>query len=159
MKKSLYLITTVIALTSCGSSYEVAQQNGNERFSETTSYNSAFHPITTIESANDYDLEIAKESVTYTIDISTPEGQLKLKGATKRQAADKALTEAIIANRCAAIINPQYDFLIDGDDILRVTLFGFPAFYKNRPKEDPVIETVTTTKTTTTTTKAKKKKK
>ena len=63
-------------------------------------------------------------------------------------------------NRCSLIVNPKYTFLKDGKKILRVTVSGQPAYYKNarlKPQaqyqeaeeEEEVIETTTTTTTTT----------
>lgn len=86
------------------------------------------------ESINRYDLDVDPEGITYTIDISTSEGQLKLNGITLDQAKKLALEEAAIKNNCARIISPKFSHLKKGKQILRVTVFGFPARYKNSQK-------------------------
>ena len=88
-------------------------------------------PKTSINSFNDYDLDIASEGITYTIDISTPEGRTRLKGLSLREAEELVLTEAIIKYNCALLVNPQYTNLTRGKNVLRITVFGFPAKYRN----------------------------
>jgi len=82
-------------------------------------------------SVNDVNLEIATEPITYTIDISTDEGRLKLSKLSLPQANSLALREAVMMYRCAKIVNPQYTQLMKGKQVLRVTVYGFPAVYKN----------------------------
>lgn len=86
------------------------------------------------ESINRFDLDVDPQGITYTIDISTQEGQLKLKGLSLEQAKKLALEEAAIKNNCARIISPKFSHLKKGKQILRVTVFGFPARYKNSQK-------------------------
>ncbi len=38
---------------------------------------------------------------------------------------------AVMMNRCAKLVNPQYTQLMKGKQVLRVTVYGFPAVYKN----------------------------
>ena len=83
-------------------------------------------------SVNDVNLEIASEPITYTIDISTDEGRLKLHKLSLPAAKSLALREAVMMNRCAKIVNPQYTQLMKGKQVLRVTVYGFPAVYKNK---------------------------
>ena len=82
-------------------------------------------------SVNDVNLIIAQEPITYSIDISTDEGRLKLRKLSLAQAKSLALREAVMTNRCAKIVNPQYTQLMKGKQVLRVTVYGFPAVYKN----------------------------
>lgn len=86
------------------------------------------------ESINRYDLDVDPQGITYTIDISTQEGKVKLNGLSLEQAKKLALEEAAIKNNCARIISPKFSHLKKGKQILRVTVFGFPARYKNSPK-------------------------
>lgn len=86
------------------------------------------------ESINRYDLDIDTEGITYTIDISTQEGKLKLNGLSLAQAQQLALEEAAIKHNCARIISPKFSHLKKGKQILRITVFGFPARYKNSQK-------------------------
>lgn len=88
--------------------------------------------VTTItHSVNDYDLDVDAQGITYTIDISTPEGRIKLHKISLKQAQALALQEAAIKNNCARIVSPKFSYLKKGKQILRVTVFGFPARYKN----------------------------
>lgn len=86
------------------------------------------------ESINRYDLDVDPQGITYTIDISTQEGKIKLNGLSLSQAQQLALEEAAIKNNCARIISPKFSHLKKGKQILRVTVFGFPARYKNSQK-------------------------
>lgn len=86
------------------------------------------------ESINRFDLDVDPQGITYTIDISTHEGQIKLKDLSLDQAKKLALEEAAIKNNCARIISPKFSHLKKGKQILRVTVFGFPARYKNSEK-------------------------
>ena len=90
---------------------------------------------TTTESDNEYDLDISKEPVEYTIDISTAEGRQLLNKMSLRQAEQLVLRECIMKHKCGTIFNPQYTHLKKGKRILRITVFGFPAWYKNKEKE------------------------
>ncbi len=83
-------------------------------------------------SVNDVNLEIASDPITYTIDISTDEGRLKLSKLSLSEAKSLALREAVMMNRCAKIVNPQYTQLMKGKRVLRVTVYGFPAVYRNQ---------------------------
>ena len=83
-------------------------------------------------SVNDVNLEIASEPITYSIDISTDEGRLKLRKLSLPAAKSLALREAVMMNRCAKLVNPQYTQLMKGKQVLRVTVYGFPAVYKNK---------------------------
>ena len=97
------------------------------------SNNSYRAPRTYIESVNDYALDIEPDGVTYTIDISTPEGAAKLDKISLKDAEDLALTEAVIKYNCAMLVNPQFTNLMNGKRVLRITVFGFPARYRARP--------------------------
>lgn len=86
-------------------------------------------------SVNDVNLEIATEPITYSIDISTDEGRLKLRKLSLPQARSLALREAVMMNRCAKLVNPQYTQLIKGKHVLRITVYGFPAVYRNSTEQ------------------------
>lgn len=86
------------------------------------------------ESYNRMDLNVDPNGVTYTIDISTPEGRIKLENQTLASAKKLALEEAAIKNNCARIISPKFSHLMKGKHVLRITVFGFPARYKNSQK-------------------------
>lgn len=126
MKKVL-LTALVITLAAFG--FESCRS-----FSGALSENAHIAPRTSVTSFNEYDLNVSGQSVTYTIDISTTDGASKLKGLSLKEAQNLALTEAVMKNNCAMLINPQYTHLNKGKRILRITVFGFPAYYKNQPK-------------------------
>lgn len=164
MKKVIISLAVIaLALTSCSKGVHKIFEGGSGSSINENGYQL---PITGIESINIADLELSNDFITYTIDISTPEGQTKLNGINEKQAKELALAEASIVNRCSLIVNPKYTFLKDGKKILRVTVSGQPAYYKNarlKPQQqyqevEEEVETTTTTTTTTTTKKPKKSK-
>lgn len=159
MKKILLASAVIaVALTGCSKGVHKVFEGGSGGSINENGYQL---PVTGIESINIADLELSDDFITYTIDISTPEGQTKLNGINEKQAKELALTEASIVNRCSLIVNPKYTFLKDGKKILRVTVSGQPAYYKNarlKPQAqyqeaEEEVEVVETTTTTTTTTK------
>ncbi len=83
-------------------------------------------------SYNELTMDLAPDAITYTIDVSTPDGKAKLHKLSLRQAEDLALTEALMKNNCAALFNPQFTHLKKGKKVLRVTVYGFPARYKHK---------------------------
>jgi hypothetical protein len=87
---------------------------------------------TLMTSENEYDLDVSQEPITYTLDVSTPLGAAKLKKLTLKQAEDLVKREAIMKYKCGTLVNPQYTYLAKGKRILRVTVYGFPAMYKNK---------------------------
>lgn len=155
MKRSClcYLALMLIMIVSISCKMIVPSVGSHEQ-------NSAVTVKPKIESYNEYTMELDPDGVTYTIDISTNEGKLKLKDLTLLEAEQLAVVECLIKYNCATLFNPQYTHLKKGKDILRVTVFGFPARYKRTPPtqdiEEEYIEeteeaperTVTKTKTT-----------
>lgn len=138
------------ALSSCSTTRTTSlEQNGSTTVApEVISY-------------NELTMDLDPTGVTYTIDISTREGALKLNKITLHEAQKLALTECLMKYNCATLFNPQFTHLKDGKKILRVTVFGFPARYKRINTETAVDtesveesttvdgKTETTTKTTT----------
>lgn len=86
----------------------------------------------TIVSYNELTMDLDPEPITYVIDISTEAGRAKLNKLTLDEACDLALIEAIMTNKCATIFNPQYTHLVQSGNVLRVTLYGYPARYKKK---------------------------
>lgn len=80
----------------------------------------------------DYDLLPVGDRITYTIDISTPEGKQKLSNITLEQAKVLAETEAARKYNCDRLIDPRFDFLRNGKRILRITVDGRPGVYRTR---------------------------
>ncbi len=97
-----------------------------------TSLNAYSTVTPSIESYNKLTMDLDKEPITYTIDISTTQGKLKLNKLTLDEAKELALVEAIMVNQCATLFNPQYTHLVKGNHVLRVTVYGYPARYKEK---------------------------
>jgi len=83
-------------------------------------------------SYNNYDLVPVGDRITYTIDISTPEGKQKLYKLTLEEAQRLAETEASRKYNCDRLIDPRFDYLKKGKRILRITIDGRPGNYKTR---------------------------
>lgn len=79
-----------------------------------------------------YNLVPVGDRITYTIDISTPEGMQKLQGLTLEEAQRLAETEASRKFNCDRLIDPRFDYLMKGKRILRITVDGRPGNYKSR---------------------------
>lgn len=120
MKKYIYLAAATLFLFTGCSTFR------------TTSHEKNGHATVTpkIVSYNELTMDLDPNSVTYTIDISTPEGKLKLNKISLKEAEELALVECLMKYNCATLFNPQFTHLKKGKDILRVTVFGFPARYK-----------------------------
>lgn len=86
-------------------------------------------------SMNDYELVPAGDRITYTIDISTPEGKLKLNKLSEKEAAELAQVEAAYKYNCDRLIDPHFTYLKKGKRILRVTVIGRPGVYKTRENQ------------------------
>ena len=82
-------------------------------------------------SYNELTMDLDKNPITYTIDISTESGRMKLRNLSLDEACDLALVEAIMANKCATIFQPQYTHLVQRGKVLRITVYGYPARYKH----------------------------
>lgn len=87
---------------------------------------------TTGRSANNYDLVPVGDRITYTIDISTPEGKQKLHKLKLAEAQRLAETEASRKFNCDRLIDPRFDYLKKGKRILRITVDGRPGNYRTR---------------------------
>lgn len=81
-------------------------------------------------SYNSYDLIPIGDRITYTIDISTPEGRQKLQGISLTEAKQLAETEASRKYNCDRLIDPRFDFLKRGKRVLRITVDGRPGNYR-----------------------------
>lgn len=83
-------------------------------------------------STNYYDLVPVGDRITYTIDISTPEGKQKLQGISLADAKRLAETEASRKYNCDRLIDPRFDYLKKGKRILRITVDGRPGNYRTK---------------------------
>lgn len=83
-------------------------------------------------SYNSYDLIPIGDRITYTIDISTPEGRQKLQSISLTEAKQLAETEASRKYNCDRLIDPRFDFLKRGKRVLRITVDGRSGNYRTR---------------------------
>jgi hypothetical protein len=79
-----------------------------------------------------YNLVPVGDRITYTIDISTPEGKQKLQNISLDDAKRLAETEASRKYNCDRLIDPRFDYLAKGKRILRITVDGRPGNYRTR---------------------------
>ena len=86
-------------------------------------------------SINNYDLVPVGDRITYTIDISTPEGKQKLYKLSLSEAQRLAETEASRKYNCDRLIDPRFDYLKKGKRILRITVDGRPGNYRTRDNQ------------------------
>jgi len=128
MKKKLFLIaftvTILLIVSSCGSAHAGAGGYSTNMGVDArgTSYNS-------------YDLIPVGDRITYTIDISTPEGKQKLYKLSLAEAQRLAETEASRKYNCDRLIDPRFDYLKKGKRILRITVDGRPGNYRIRDNQ------------------------
>ena len=123
MKKSLLMACAVITSLLIGSCRTMSGSGGT---------NTDLSISTSGKSYNYYDLEPVGDRVTYTIDISTPEGKQKLYKISLPDAQRLAETEAIRKFNCDRLIDPRFDYLKKGKRILRITVDGRPGIYKKK---------------------------
>ena len=125
MKQRFFLTaliaTTIMAVCSCSSTRSGAggYDTGMGVDARGTSYNS-------------YDLVPVGDRITYTIDISTPEGKQKLHKLSLSEAQRLAETEASRKYNCDRLIDPRFDYLKKGKRILRITVDGRPGNYRTK---------------------------
>jgi hypothetical protein len=128
MKKNLFLLafaaTTILTICSCGSTRTGAGGYSTNMGVDArgTSYNS-------------YDLVPVGDRITYTIDISTPEGKQMLDGLSLGEAKVLAEVEACRKYNCDLLINPRFSKLTKGKRVLRITIDGRPGNYKTRDNQ------------------------
>ena len=125
MKKNFFLTafvaTVVLTICSCGSTR-----------SGSGGYDTGMGVNLSDRSYISYDLVPVGDRITYTIDISTPEGKQKLHKLSLSEAKRLAETEASRKFNCDRLIDPRFDFLKKGKRILRITVDGRPGNYKTR---------------------------
>lgn len=75
-------------------------------------------------------MNLAPEPIEYTISIKDRDGRMKLQNLNLEEAKNLALVEAIMKNKCVTIFEPKFTHHIVNGNILRVTVYGNPAYYK-----------------------------
>ena len=48
---------------------------------------------------------------------------------SRKEAEEKVLQEAVIANNCALIVEPNYMYDMKGKNVIRITVVGYPGHY------------------------------
>ncbi len=87
---------------------------------------------TLLTAYENYNVELGETPIEYVIDVTTEAGAAKLRGLSLKEAEELALREAIIKNKCASIHQPQFTNVMKGKRVLRIRVYGFPAYYKNQ---------------------------
>ncbi|MBQ9656205.1 MAG: hypothetical protein IJV38_09335 [Prevotella sp.] len=125
MKKRIFLrafaVTMILTICSCSSTRTGAG-----------GYSTNMGVDVRGNSYNSYDLLPVGDRITYTIDISTPEGKQKLRKLSLDEAKQLAEVEASRKFNCDRLIDPRFDFLKKGKRILRITVDGRPGNYRTR---------------------------
>lgn len=136
MKNSLFslffLIVASICLASCGSSTYIPPQHHSNNYVDDASTDVELRNT----SFNQFDLTLLGNPIEYEINIATEEGAKLLKGLTLQQAKEKAVWNACNKYKCAVIFSPSFDCLMQDGRVLRVTMRGTPANFKNQRKDN-----------------------
>lgn len=127
MKHTLYILT-LAAVSVCASSCGGVRSGAG-------GYSTSMGVDARGLSYNNYDLVPIGDRITYTIDISTPEGRQKLQNTSLADAKQLAETEASRKYNCDRLIDPRFDFLRKGKRILRITVDGRPGIYRTRDNQ------------------------
>lgn len=126
--KQIYWMTLAIVMTLVVSSCRVTTGAGG--------VDTGMEVDTRGRSYNSYDLVPVGDRITYTIDISMPEGKQKLNKLTLPEAKRLAETEASRKFNCDRLIDPRFDYLKKGKRILRITVDGRPGNYRTKENYD-----------------------
>lgn len=118
MNYFLLFVSLLFCLTSCSPKVSTRKLNAYTTVAPT------------IVSYNELTMDLDPEPIVYTIDITSESGRAKLNKLSLEEADDLALIEAIMSLRCATLFNPQYTHLVHKGKVLRVTVYGYPARYK-----------------------------
>lgn len=126
------LIVASICLASCGSSTYIPPQHHSNNYVDDASTDVELRNT----SFNQFDLTLLGNTIEYEINIASEEGAKLLKGLTLQQAKQKAIWNACSKYKCAVIFSPNFDCLTQDGRVLRVTLRGTPANFKNQQKDN-----------------------
>lgn len=127
-----FLLTASIGFASCGSTVYIPPQHQAHNYVD----NAGADVNLKNTSFNQFDLTLLGNPIEYEINIASEEGAKLLKGLTLQQAKEKAAWNACIKYKCAVIFNPNFDCLTQDGRVLRVTLRGTPANFKNQQKNN-----------------------
>lgn len=122
-----FLVVAVFAvsvLSSCGVAHGVGDGQGVIK-----------RTLDQITSETEVGLELTDQTIEYTIDYSTADGRFILNKMSEEEAKEYITSAALIKYNCDVIFRPKYNILKKGKQILRITMGGRPANYKNTPKD------------------------
>ena len=122
---------TIITLLACTTSLIIAFSSCGTH-TGAGGYDTGMGVYATGRSNNYYDLVPIGDRITYTIDISTPEGKNKLNNLSLDEAKRLAEVEFTRKYNCDRLIDPRFDYLKKGNRILRITVDGRPGNYQTR---------------------------
>lgn len=129
---SFFLVIASLSAASCGSSTYIPSQHHSNNYVDDASTDVELRNT----SFNQYDLSLLGGTVEYRIDISSEEGQKMLEGLTLQEAKQKVIFKACSKYKCAVIFSPNFDCLTQDGRVLRVTMIGTPANFKNQQKDN-----------------------
>lgn len=128
----LFLVAASICVVSCGSSTYIPPQHHSNNYVD----NAATDVELRNTSFNQFELTLLGNPIEYEINIASVEGANLLKGLTLQQAKQKAIWNACSKYNCAVIFRPDFDCLTQDGRVLRVTMRGTPANFKNLQKNN-----------------------
>lgn len=74
--------------------------------------------------SNQYKIKVGTHRIIYSIN-----DRKQLKGLSLQEAKDKVLAEAVMQNKCAMIVEPNFTYDKKGKKIIRITVAGYPGDY------------------------------
>lgn len=83
-------------------------------------------------SYNSYDLRLLGNPIEYEINIATPEGAQLLENLSLPEAKQEVVWQALRRYNCSVIFDPKFKYLVRDGRVLRVTMRGTPANFKNQ---------------------------
>lgn len=130
----LLSISIIISFTSC--STPMPAQSPQRHITSGSDYTGSSVEVQN-RSINEMSLDlIGDNSITFRIDIAAEDGAKLLKGLTLNEAKDQAAWMACEKYNCDVIFNLKYNYLVQDGRVLRITLRGRPANFKNQQKDN-----------------------
>lgn len=131
------IVIVTITMSSCRSqkpTYYPSIRDSKPEIGVIDSYKGV-QPNTEINSKNEYDLIVDGETIVFSIDYSTPEGRSILNSITSLEQAQNIVTNmALKKYKCSELVASKFDYYKENGQLLRVTIIGQPAHYKNAPR-------------------------
>lgn len=131
------LITVIsIAISFASCSTPMPAQSPQHRVIEGSDYTGSSVEVQN-RSINNMDLNLIGDNpINFRIDIATEDGAKLLKGLTLNEAKDQAAWKACEKYNCDIIFNLKYNYLVQDGRVLRISLRGRPANFKNQQNDN-----------------------